>query len=60
MPIAALVPLVLLAVAWVTYCLVDLSRSEVEHIPKWGWALVILLSVPVGGVVYLLIGRVER
>ena len=60
MPIAALVPLVLLAVAWVTYCLVDLSRTEVEHIPKWGWALVILLSVPVGGVVYLLIGRVER
>lgn len=60
MPIAALVPLVLVAVAWVAYCWWDVSKSDVQHLPKWGWALVVLLSVPVGGIVYLLIGRAER
>lgn len=60
MPIAALVPLVVVAVAWIAYCWWDLSKSSVLHLPKWGWALVIALSVPIGGVVYLLIGRAQR
>ena len=59
MPIAALVPLALAAVAWVVFCWRDLSKSEVQYLPKWGWALVIALSVPIGGVLYLTIGRTE-
>jgi hypothetical protein len=58
--IAALIPLVILSIAWVVYCLVDLRRSEVRHLPKWGWALIIVFSVPAGGIVYLAIGRAER
>jgi hypothetical protein len=60
MPIAALAPLIVLAVVWVGYCWWDLRRSDVQYMPKWGWALVIALSVPIGGIVYLLIGRMER
>lgn len=60
MPIAAILPLVLAAVAWIAYCLWDLSRSDIQHLPRWGWALVIVLSVPLGGIVYLLVGRVQR
>jgi hypothetical protein len=60
MPVEALLPLVLLGVAFVAYCLVDLARGEVQHLPKWAWALVILLSIPVGGIVYLLVGRAHR
>ncbi len=56
-PWAAIVPLLVLAVGFVGYCLFDLSRSEVRHLPKWAWALVCLLSIPVGGIVYLLVGR---
>jgi hypothetical protein len=56
-PWAAIVPLVVLAVAFVGYCLYDLSRSQVRHLPKWAWALVCLLSIPVGGILYLTIGR---
>lgn len=56
-PWAAIVPLLLLALAFVGYCLFDLSRSEVRHLPKWAWALICLLSIPIGGIVYLLIGR---
>jgi hypothetical protein len=59
-PIAALAPLVLAALAWIVYCLVDLSRSDVVHLPKWAWALIIVASVPLGGIVYLLTGRATR
>lgn len=58
--IAALVPLIVASVAWVAYCLFDLRRSEVRHLPKWGWALIIVLSIPLGGIVYLLVGRAPR
>lgn len=56
-PWAALLPLVLLLVAFVGYCLVDLARGEVRYLPKWAWAVICLVSVPVGGLVYLLVGR---
>ena len=57
---AALLPLVLLGVAFVGYCLYDLSRHQVRYLPKWAWALVCVLSIPVGGIVYLLVGREHR
>ena len=56
-PWAALLPLLALLVAFVGYCLFDLSRADVQYLPKWAWALICLVSVPVGGIVYLLIGR---
>jgi hypothetical protein len=59
-PWAAILPFAVVAVAFVGYCLYDLSRSDVRYLPKWAWAVVCLLSVPVGGIVYLLVGRVHR
>jgi len=59
-PIAALVPAVLAALAWIVFCLVDLARSEVAHLPKWAWGLIIVASVPLGGVLFLLLGRASR
>lgn len=53
----ALAPLLAFAAAFIGYCLFDLSRSEVRHLPKWAWALICIFSVPLGGVVYLTIGR---
>jgi len=58
--VLALVPFALVALGLVAYCLYDLSQHEVKVLPKWGWALVIVLSIPLGGVVYLLVGRLER
>lgn len=57
---AAVAPLVVAAIGFVAFCLFDLSRSEVKHLPKWAWALVCVLSVPLGGIAYLLIGRESR
>ena len=56
-PFAAWAPVVLLVIGWVGYCWYDISRREVEHLPKWAWALISLFSVPIGGIVYFLVGR---
>jgi len=59
-PWAAVAPFLVLSVAFVAYCLFDLSRGPVRHLPKWVWALICVLSIPVGGIIYLLIGRDRR
>jgi hypothetical protein len=56
----ALLPIAVLAVAFVGYCLYDLSRTRVRYLPKWAWAVICLVSVPMGGIVYLLVGREPR
>jgi Phospholipase_D-nuclease N-terminal len=59
-PVAALAPVVLLAVAFVGYCLFDLARAEVRYLPKWVWALLCVVWVPFGGIAYLLVGKARR
>jgi hypothetical protein len=54
---AAFAPIIVLAVAFVGYCLFDLSRNQPRLLPRWAWALICVVSVPLGGVVYLLVGR---
>jgi hypothetical protein len=56
-PWAAVAPIIVLAVGFVAYCLVDLSRSDVRYLPKWAWAVICVVSVPLGGIVYLVAGR---
>ena len=58
LPAAAVVPIVVIAVAFVAFCLVDLVRADqVRYLPRWAWAIVTLVSVPLGGIVYLILGR---
>ena len=59
-PLAALLPLIILALAFVGYCLWDLSRNDVRYLPKWAWAVICLISIPIGGIIYLTVGRVRR
>ena len=56
----ALLPLAVLALGFVAYCIVDIARSEVRYLPKWAWILISILSIPLGGLVYLVIGRQPR
>jgi len=39
---------------------VDLARSPVRYLPKWAWALICFFSVPIGGIVYLLVGKEHK
>ena len=54
---AAIAPILVLALAFVVYCWVDIARNEVRYLPKWAWALIALFSIPIGGIIYLAIGR---
>lgn len=59
-PWAAIAPIAVLALAFAIYCLFDLSRSEVRYLPRWAWAVLCVVSIPLGGIVYLLVGKVHR
>jgi hypothetical protein len=50
-PVAALAPLLVLAAGWVAWCWWDIAHRPVCHLPKWVWALVCVVPIPIGGVV---------
>ncbi len=52
-------PVVVLAVGFVAYCLNDLRTARVRWLPKWLWAIICVISIPVGGLIYLTIGRLD-
>jgi hypothetical protein len=53
-----LLPLVLTLFTFVDCAMRD--DSQIKKIPKWGWLLVILFLQPIGGIVYLVIGRARK
>jgi ABC-2 type transport system ATP-binding protein len=58
MNVALLAAIVVVAVCFEAFCQIDLYRAEaVRYLPKWAWAVLCLISVPVGGIVYLSIGK---
>lgn len=54
-----LIPLILVQLGLMVYCLVDLSRRERVKGQKWMWALFIIFGELIGPVVYLILGREE-
>lgn len=55
------IPLLMLGVVlvcFVVYCWVDIFRAEkLRHLPKWMWAIICIISVPLGGIIYLVYGK---
>jgi len=50
-----------LAAGFDAFCLADIARAgQVRYLPKWAWALICLAQTPLGGILYLSIGRVGR
>jgi hypothetical protein len=57
----ALIPVFIIGLAFVIFCLVDLfRRSSVNYLPRWLWAIICVVSVPLGGIIYLVFGRVSE
>jgi hypothetical protein len=55
---AVLTPLIALAVIFIAYCLYDILRSKAtRHLPKAFWIAVSILTVPTGGICWLIFGR---
>ena len=57
---AALVPVVLLGAVFVLYTLVVLVRDQPVHMPRTAWAALIIFTAPLGGILYLVVGRGQR
>ena len=56
-----LIPLLVIQLGLMVYCLVDLSRrAKVRGLPKWAWALIIILGELIGPIVYIFVGRIEE
>ena len=50
----------LAAVVFEGYCLVDLAHARaVRLLPREAWALLMLITIPFGGMLYLAYGRVR-
>lgn len=55
-----LIPLILLQLILMIVALVDLiRRQKVRWLPKWAWALIVILGELIGPIVYLIFGREE-
>lgn len=52
-----LLPVLALLAALIGWALVDIIRRPVQHLPKSVWALIVLLIVPAGAILYLVMGR---
>ena len=58
-PAAVAIPLFVAAIAFEVFCLADLARAEeVRRLPRGAWAIICLVSIPLGGIIYLVAGRV--
>ena len=57
--IAALaVAVALMAVRFVQFCLADLARtSHLRYLTRDGWTVLIIVTVPLGGMLYLTYGK---
>ena len=54
------IPLLLVQLGLMVFCLLDLSRREKTKGPKWLWVILIVFGELIGPVVYLFFGRVEE
>ena len=58
--IPLLLPLLIIEIGLLVIALVDLIRREnVKHLPKWAWAVIIIVLNFIGPIAYLIVGREE-
>ncbi|MBU3181960.1 PLD nuclease N-terminal domain-containing protein [Clostridium psychrophilum] len=50
-------PLIIIQLALMTFCLLKLSKDNVKYFPKWIWVLIIVFGELLGPIAYLLLGR---
>lgn len=56
-----LIPLIIIVLAYITFFARDIiTRRKTEHFPKWVWMIICLISMPAGGIVYYIFGRVPE
>ncbi|TCO59597.1 PLD nuclease N-terminal domain-containing protein [Actinocrispum wychmicini] len=60
-PWAALIPAIVLYLALVIYCLVDLARHpHTRLLPRWAWVVICVVISTLGAIAYLVAGREQN
>ncbi len=57
--VAVWLPIAAILLGFVAYCYVELARRPAKYLPKVVWALIIGAQIPLGGIVYLVVGRAD-
>lgn len=58
MDIRIVVPLILIVCLYLGACFYSIFKSaDVKHLPRGAWALICVISVPLGGILYFILGR---
>lgn len=52
-----ILPLVLVQLILMVFCLVILKRDPVNYLPKWLWAVIIIFGELLGPIIFLIFGR---
>ena len=55
MNFAAWLPIFAIVAVFTIAVLAHLFTHDVPYMPKWAWAALIILTAPIGGIVYLLV-----
>jgi hypothetical protein len=50
-------PLLIINYGMVVFCIYRLIKDRVKYLPKWVWALIIILLEFIGPLYFLLVGR---
>lgn len=51
------VPIIIIQLVLMIFCLLKLSKDATKYLPKWLWALIIIFGELLGPIAYLIIGR---
>lgn len=61
MNLRIIVPLILIFLIYVYICIDFLLKTNnTKFLPKWLWAIFCLLSVPLGGILFIIFGRKDN
>ena len=50
-------PVIVIQLALIIFCIFRLTRDRVKYLPKWTWAIIIVLVNLIGPIIYLSMGR---
>lgn len=51
------IPIIIIQLSLMIFCLFKLSKDIVKFLPKWLWALIIIFGELLGPIAYLIFGR---
>jgi hypothetical protein len=59
MNFASWAPIFILVAVFTLWCLWHLIRNDATFMPKWAWAVIIVVAMPLGGIVYVLVSVLD-